>query len=131
MTYPGDLKYTNDHEWIKLEEEQSGKHLATIGITEFAQKELGDIVYVELETLNQDLEKQASFGTIEAVKTVADLYMPIGGKVVEINEELEETPELINDDPYGKGWMIKIEVASIEELNEMMDAEKYESLVTA
>ena len=102
---PKELKYTNDHEWVKIENE-----LAIVGITNFAQQELGDIVYVEIESLNQKINKGEIFGTVEAVKTVSDLFMPISGKVIEINEKLDSEPELVNNDPYGDGWMIKIKI---------------------
>src|SRR5687767_10949860 len=105
MTFPEDLKYTKEHEWLRLEGET-----ATVGITDFAQRELGDIVYVEVETLNEELEKETVFGTVEAVKTVSDLFMPVSGTVLELNKEIENSPELVNKDPYGKGWLIKIKI---------------------
>ena len=124
MNIPDNLKYTNDHEWLKIEGDT-----ATVGITEFAQRELGDIVYLEVETKGQTLEKEAAFGTIEAVKTVADLYMPVTGKVLEVNEVLEKTPEVINEDPYDKGWMIKISIDKKEELNSLLEPDSYSSIV--
>jgi glycine cleavage system H protein len=120
MNFPNELKYTKDHEWVRIE-----GHIATVGITDFAQSELGDIVFVEINSLNETLEKEAVFGTVEAVKTVSDLFMPISGKVVELNQELENTPESVNDDPYGKGWMIKIEWSDENEINELMSADDY------
>jgi glycine cleavage system H protein len=120
MNFPNELKYTKDHEWVRIE-----GHIATVGITDFAQSELGDIVFVEINSLNESLEKEAVFGTVEAVKTVSDLFMPISGKVVELNQELENTPESVNDDPYGKGWMIKIEWSDENEINELMSADDY------
>ena len=121
MEFPKDLKYTKDHEWVKIE-----GNTATIGITDFAQSELGDIVFVEVETEGDELDAGEIFGTIEAVKTVSDLFMPVTGKVVKFNENLESNPELINDDPYGEGWMIKVEFAEGAATEELMDAEAYE-----
>lgn len=106
MNIPEELKYTKDHEWIKV-----AGDIATVGITEFAQRELGDIVYVEVETIGEVLEKGEVFGTVEAVKTVSDLFMPVSGEVLELNEELESSPEIVNEDPYGKGWMVKIKLS--------------------
>jgi len=126
MTIPENLKYTKDHEWIRPE----GK-TAFVGITDFAQGELGDIVFIEIETLGEHLEKEATFGTIEAVKTVSDLFMPVSGKIIEINEAINATPELVNNDPYGEGWLIKIEMDSAGQLNELYDAAGYEKLVNA
>ncbi|MBN2274889.1 MAG: glycine cleavage system protein GcvH [Bacteroidales bacterium] len=126
MTIPDNLKYTKDHEWIRPE-----GTMAVVGITDFAQGELGDIVFVEIETLGENLEKEATFGTIEAVKTVSDLFMPVSGKVVEINEAINDSPELVNKDPYGNGWLIKIEMDSPDQLNELFDAKGYEKLVSA
>jgi len=120
MNLPADLKYTEDHEWVRIE-----GNTATIGITDFAQGELGDIVFVEIETEGEDLEKGDVFGTIEAVKTVSDLFMPLSGKVQSFNSELESNPELVNEEPYGKGWMIKIELDGEPDLSELMDAEAY------
>ncbi|MCZ4408658.1 glycine cleavage system protein GcvH [Cryomorphaceae bacterium 1068] len=122
MNFPAELKYTEDHEWIKIE-----GNTATIGITDFAQGELGDIVFVEIETEGEDLESGEVFGTIEAVKTVSDLFMPMTGKVIEFNKELESNPELVNEDPYGKGWMIKIEFEGEPDLSELLDADAYKS----
>jgi glycine cleavage system H protein len=124
MNVPADLKYTNDHEWLKVEGDN-----AIIGITDFAQGELGDIVYVEVETEGESLESEEVFGTIEAVKTVSDMMMPVSGEVVEFNEELEATPELINKDPYGKGWIIKVKLADAGDLDKLMDADAYKELI--
>tara|TARA_B100001996_G_scaffold372954_1_gene349911 strand:+ start:452 stop:826 length:375 start_codon:yes stop_codon:yes gene_type:complete len=118
-----DLKYTNDHEWVKVED-----GIAYVGITDFAQGELGDIVYVEIETLNDNIKMGEVFGTVEAVKTVSDLFMPISGEIVEINDKLESEPELVNNDPYGDGWMVKIKCDDISELNDLLDLDAYESL---
>mgnify|MGYP001243764452 FL=1 len=125
MNVPEDLKYTKDHEWIKIEGD-----LATIGITDFAQGELGDIVYVEVETLNEILDAESVFGTVEAVKTVSDLFMPLTGKIIAFNEILEDAPETVNEDAYGLGWMIKIKLSDTSEINNLLDAESYSSLVT-
>ena len=114
MNIPKDLKYTKDHEWIRVEGET-----AFIGITDFAQKELGDIVYIEIETLGQSLKKEEAFGTIEAVKTVSDMFMPVSGEILEINPKLEKEPEMVNKDPYGEGWMVKIKLHNPAELNEL------------
>lgn len=122
MNFPKDLKYTSEHEWVRIED-----GVATVGITDFAQGELGDIVYVEVETVDETVEKDDVFGSIEAVKTVSDLFMPISGKVIEFNAALEETPELVNSDPYGEGWVIKVEVRDEADLDELMDAEQYEA----
>lgn len=124
MNVPADLKYTKDHEWIKVDGD-----VATIGITDFAQGELGDIVYVEIETEGETLDAEEVFGSIEAVKTVSDLFMPIGGEVVEINEEIESNPEVINSDAYGKGWLIKIKISDTSELDGLMSVEAYQELV--
>ncbi len=118
------MKYTPDHEWIKLE-----GNIATIGITDFAQSELGDIVYVDITTLGQDLNQHDVFGTVEAVKTVSDLFMPVAGKVIEKNTSLDNSPEKVNNDPYGEGWMIKIEVKSLVEVNGLLSAEQYQELI--
>lgn len=123
---PANLKYTKDHEWISLDGD-----IATVGITHFAQSELGDIVYVEVETLDQTLEKDEVFGTVEAVKTVSDLFLPISGEIIEFNEDLERSPEDVNSDPYGKGWMIKIKVADLSQYDELLDSEAYASLIGA
>jgi glycine cleavage system H protein len=125
MNGPADLKYTKDHEWIKLEGD-----IATIGITDFAQGELGDIVYVEIETLNDSLDSESVFGSVEAVKTVSDLFMPVSGEVIEINETLEDTPETVNDDPYGAGWMVKVQCSDLTQIEGLLDANAYSALVT-
>ncbi len=125
MNVPADLKYTKDHEWIKLEGD-----IATIGITDFAQGELGDIVYVEIETLNDSLDSEAVFGSVEAVKTVSDLFMPVSGEVIEINEILEDAPETVNDDPYGAGWMVKVQCSDLTQIEGLLDANAYSALVT-
>ncbi len=124
MNFPSDLKYSKEHEWIRVE-----GNTATIGITEFAQKELGDIVYVEIETVGQTIAKDAVFGTVEAVKTVSDLFMPVSAKVSGKNEALNDAPESVNTDPYGTGWMIKVELTDPSELDTLMDAEAYKALV--
>ena len=125
MNVPKELKYTKDHEWLSLD----GK-VATVGVTDFAQSELGDIVYVEVETLDETLEKEEVFGTVEAVKTVSDLFMPISGEVIEFNEKLETNPEVVNEDPYGEGWMIKIKVSDENELNELLSSDEYEGEIS-
>jgi glycine cleavage system H protein len=125
MNIPQDLKYTKDHEWIKVDGNE-----ALIGITDFAQKELGDIVYVEIETEGEDLGQGDVFGTVEAVKTVSDLFMPVAGKVTAINEELEAEPEIVNSEPYGRGWMIKVEISDESGLEEALSAEEYQSLIS-
>ena len=127
MKIPDTLQYTKDHEWISIE-----NGVATVGITEFAQGELGDIVYVEVETLDEQLQISEVFGTVEAVKTVSDLFMPLSGTIIEFNVTIEDEPELINDDPYGKGWMIKIKLdSSSEETGTLLDAESYKELIGA
>ena len=126
MNIPADLKYTKDHEWVKMEGE-----LAVIGITDFAQKELGDIVYVEVESVDESLDEGEVFGTVEAVKTVSDLFMPISGTVVEFNEALEGEPESVNSDPYEAGWMIKIKPADASEIDGLLSAEEYKELIGA
>jgi glycine cleavage system H protein len=126
MNIPSELKYTKDHEWIQVDGD-----VATIGITDFAQGELGDIVYVEVETLDETLEKEEVFGTVEAVKTVSDLFLPVSGEIIEFNESLEEEPEKVNEDPYGDGWMIRIRMSDPSELDELLDAEAYKELVGA
>ena len=123
---PNNLKYTKDHEWVSIDGD-----VATVGITHFAQSELGDIVYVEVETLDQTLEKDAVFGTVEAVKTVSDLFLPLSGEIIEFNEDLESNPENVNSDPYGKGWMIKIKVSDVSQYDELLDNEAYASLIGA
>jgi glycine cleavage system H protein len=124
MNIPADLKYTKDHEWVKVE-----GNVAIVGITEFAQSELGDIVYVEIETEGESVEKEEIFGSVEAVKTVSDLFMPISGKITEFNSKLESDPELVNKDPYGDGWMIKVEIENTSELEELMSAADYEAMI--
>ena len=124
MEFPKELKYSKDHEWIRVEGDS-----AYIGITEFAQGELGDIVFVDVDTEGEELEKEEVFGSIEAVKTVSDLFMPINGEVLSFNEKLEDDPELINTDPYGKGWVIKITISDVKELDELLDASEYQELV--
>ena len=126
MNLPEQLKYTKDHEWISLEGD-----VATVGITDFAQKELGDIVYVEVETLDQEMEADEVFGTVEAVKTVSDLFLPLSGTIVEFNEQLETTPEEVNADPYGKGWMIKVKLNNVADFDGLMSAEDYKALIGA
>ena len=124
MNFPKELKYTKDHEWVKIID-----NIATVGVTDFAQSELGEIVYVELELINVSIDIGDVFGSVEAVKTVSDLYMPLSGKIIEINEKLEEDPELVNTDPYGEGWMIKIKLSNTEELTSLIDAAAYERIV--
>ena len=126
MNIPANLKYTKDHEWVSLEGD-----IATVGITDFAQKELGDIVYVEVETLDQTLAKDEVFGTVEAVKTVSDLFLPLSGEIVEFNEALETTPEVVNTDAYGKGWMIKVKISDSAEIDGLLSAEAYKELIGA
>jgi glycine cleavage system H protein len=124
MSVPNELKYTKDHEWISIDGDT-----ATIGITEFAQGELGDIVYVEVETVDEELDSEEVFGTVEAVKTVSDLFMPMAGEVIEFNELLETNPEKVNDDPYGDGWMIKVKITNPSELEELLSASQYSELI--
>jgi glycine cleavage system H protein len=124
MNIPSELKYTKDHEWIKIE-----GTIATVGITDFAQGELGDIVYVDVDTLDDTVAEGEVFGSVEAVKTVSDLFMPLTGEVIEFNDALEDDPELVNSDPYNKGWMIKIEFTDNSQLEDLLDAAAYESLV--
>ncbi len=124
MNIPENLKYTNDHEWVRLEGDE-----AFVGITEFAQGELGDIVFVEIETEGETLDKEEIFGSIEAVKTVSDLLMPVSGEVLEVNPKLEDTPEIINTDPFGDGWLIKIKVQDTSDLNDLMDHAEYKELI--
>ena len=126
MNIPVDLKYTQDHEWVRVEGD-----VAVVGVTDFAQGELGDVVFVEIETEGEELDKGETFGTVEAVKTVSDLFMPVGGEVAEVNEALADDPELVNKDPYGKGWMIKIKVADAAELDGLMDADAYKAMIEA
>lgn len=124
MNFPENLKYTKDHEWIRVEGD-----VAYIGITDFAQSELGDIVYVEIETVDEELDAEEIFGTVEAVKTVSDLFMPFAGKVLEVNPELESAPEAVNSDPYGQGWMIKVSISDTSELEALLSAADYKALV--
>lgn len=126
MSVPADLKYTKDHEWININGD-----IATIGITHFAQSELGDIVYVDVDTLDENVDKDEVFGSVEAVKTVSDLFMPIGGEVIEFNEDLEDNPELVNSDPYEKGWMIKVKISDMSETEELLDADTYKEIIGA
>ena len=124
MSLPQDLKYTKEHEWLKVDGET-----AIIGITEHAQSELGDIIFIEFPNVDQKIEKNEPFGTIEAVKTVADLFAPVSGKVIEINETLEDNPEFVNSDPYVNGWIVKVSISDISEMEELMSADKYEELI--
>jgi len=124
MNIPGNLLYTKDHEWIRVEGETG-----YVGITDFAQSELGDVVFVEIETAGETLKKEEVFGTIEAVKTVTDLFMPVGGEVLEVNPALEESPDVVNNDPYGKGWMIKIKITDPSEAGQLLTADKYKTLL--
>jgi len=124
MKIPENLKYTKDHEWIRVEED-----FAYVGVTDFAQGELGDVVFVEIETEGENLDKEEVFGTIEAVKTVSDIFMPISGEVLEINSKIEDEPELVNKDPYGEGWLIKISIADSSELDELLTPEQYNDLI--
>ena len=126
MNIPANLKYTKDHEWVLIEGD-----VATVGVTDFAQKELGDIVYVEVETLDQTLTKDEVFGTVEAVKTVSDLFLPLSGEIIAFNDNLESNPEDVNSDPYGKGWMIKIKIANASEVAELLSSEDYKKLIGA
>jgi glycine cleavage system H protein len=126
MNIPAELKYTKDHEWIKIEGDT-----ATVGITDFAQGELGDIVYVEVETLDETLEVEEVFGTVEAVKTVSDLFLPLSGEISEFNESLEDEPEKVNTDPYGDGWMIKIKFSDVSEIDNLLSADDYKALIGA
>jgi len=126
MNIPAELKYTKDHEWIKIDGD-----IATVGITDFAQSELGDIVYVEVETVDETLDKEEVFGTVEAVKTVSDLFQPLSGEIVEFNEALEDAPENVNSDPYGNGWMVKIKISDASEVDDLLSADAYKSLISA
>ncbi len=126
MSVPANLKYTKDHEWVSIDGD-----IATVGITHFAQKELGDIVYVEVETLDQTLDKDEVFGTVEAVKTVSDLFLPLAGEIIEFNDDLESNPESVNTDPYGAGWMIKIKIANPSEIDSLLSSESYKELIGA
>jgi len=124
MNIPSQLKYTKDHEWISLEGD-----IATVGITDFAQRELGDIVYVEVETVGETLNADEVFGTVEAVKTVSDLFLPVSGEIIEFNDSLEDTPEEVNLNPYSKGWMIKMKVSNIDDLSTLLNSEQYQELI--
>lgn len=126
MNIPANLKYTKDHEWVSIDGD-----VATVGITDFAQKELGDIVYVEVETLDQTLDKDEVFGTVEAVKTVSDLFLPLSGEIIEFNDDLESNPETVNTDPYGAGWMVKIKISNASEVEELLSSEAYTTLIGA
>jgi glycine cleavage system H protein len=126
MNVPVDLKYTKDHEWVKIDGD-----IITVGITDFAQGELGDIVYVEVESLDETLEADAVFGTVEAVKTVSDLFLPVSGEIIAFNESLEEDPEKVNEDPYGDGWMIKVKVSDISDLEILLSADDYKAIIGA
>ena len=126
MNIPAGLKYTQDHEWVRVEGET-----AIVGITDFAQGELGDVVFVEIETEGETLEKGETFGTVEAVKTVSDLFMPVGGEIVEVNPALADEPELVNKDPYNKGWMIKVKITDVSEMGELLSAEDYQKMLEA
>lgn len=125
MNIPQDLKYTQDHEWVRIEGDQ-----ATIGITDFAQGELGDIVYVEVETVGESLDKEAVFGTVEAVKTVSDLFLPLTGEITAFNEDLEDTPELVNEDPYNKGWIIKMKISDLSQIEALLTHEGYQAVIS-
>ena len=124
MEIPLNLKYTKDHEWISID-----GNIATVGITDFAQRELGDIVYIEVETIGETLNADDVFGTVEAVKTVSDLFLPMTGKIIEFNESLDNSPEDVNTDPYGNGWMVKIEIQNIDELDNLLSADQYKELI--
>ncbi|HAY3508078.1 glycine cleavage system protein GcvH [Elizabethkingia anophelis] len=124
MNIPSELKYTKDHEWVKIDD-----NVAVIGITDFAQGELGDIVFVDVDSVDDDLASGEVFGSVEAVKTVSDLYLPVAGKVIEFNAELEDAPELVNQDPYGKGWIIKVEIAADADTSELLSAEDYQNII--
>lgn len=125
MSYPEELKYTKEHEWLR----DNGDGTATVGITEFAQTELGDIVFVELNDVGDSYDQDDVFGTIEAVKTVSDLFMPVSGEVIEINEELADNPEIVNEDPYGKGWLVKIKLSDASQVESLMDANAYQEII--
>ncbi len=126
MNFPENLRYTKDHEWVLIE-----GNTATVGITDFAQSELGDIVYVEVDNVDETLDKEEVFGTVEAVKTVSDLFLPLSGTIESFNEELDQNPELVNSDPYGAGWMIKMSVDNLDEIEELLDVDAYKALVGA
>lgn len=124
MNYPDNLKYSKDHEWVRVEGEE-----AYIGITAFAQGELGDIVFVDVDTEGESLDQDEVFGSVEAVKTVSDLYLPVAGEIIEFNEALEDSPEVVNDDPYGKGWMVKIKMSDTSQLDDLMDSDAYQAML--
>ena len=124
MSVPAELKYTKDHEWIKIDGD-----VITVGITDFAQGELGDIVYVEVETLDETLDAEEVFGTVEAVKTVSDLFLPVSGEIIEFNEKLEDEPELVNSDPYGEGWMIKVKCSDTSQLEDLLSSDAYKAII--
>jgi len=126
MNIPAELKYTKDHEWVKVEND-----IITIGITDFAQSELGDIVYVEVDTLDETLEAEEVFGTVEAVKTVSDLFLPVAGEIIEFNTALDSEPEKVNTDPYGEGWMVKVKVSDVATLEDLLSAEDYKAVISA
>lgn len=126
MDFPAELKYTKDHEWIKIDCNE-----ATIGITEFAQRELGDIVYIDIPSVGKEVSKEEVFGTVEAVKTVSDLFMPVDGTVTEINPALDSQPELVNSDPYGEGWMVKITISNADDVNNLLSADDYQAIIGA
>jgi glycine cleavage system H protein len=126
MNIPEELKYTEEHEWVKIQD-----NIATVGITDFAQGELGDIVYLEIDTLDSEIALNEVFGTVEAVKTVSDLFMPVGGKVIETNSNLEDKPELVNDDPYGEGWIIKIDISDLSEVDNLLSPEEYKNMIAS
>jgi len=126
MNLPSELKYTKDHEWIRIDGD-----IATVGITDFAQSELGDIVYVEVETLDETLDQEEVFGTVEAVKTVSDLFLPLSGEIIEFNEGLEDEPEKVNSDPYGEGWMIKIKISDASQIDSLLSDEDYKAIIGA
>ncbi|WP_316837575.1 glycine cleavage system protein GcvH [Pedobacter nutrimenti] len=126
MNFPSELKYTKDHEWVRVEGAE-----AYVGITDFAQRELGDIVYIDINTVGDEVKKDDVFGTVEAVKTVSDLFMPVTGTVTEVNAALNDNPELVNSDPYGEGWMVKVSLTDVEAVNELLDADAYKTLVGA
>ena len=126
MNIPEELKYTKEHEWVKIED-----NIATIGITDFAQGELGDIVYLEIDSLDSEIALNEVFGTVEAVKTVSDLFMPVGGKVIEMNSTLEDKPELVNEDPYGEGWIIKIDISDLSEVDNLLSPEEYKNMIAS
>ncbi len=126
MNVPSELKYTKDHEWVRVEGET-----ATVGVTDFAQKELGEIVYVDVDTVDETLAKEEVFGSVEAVKTVSDLFLPLSGEIIEFNEELEDAPEKVNEDPYGEGWMVKLTISDSSEIDSLLSAEQYKELIGA